>query len=865
MKPDIIQHPFACCSARRAAVLLLLLPAADGRASPPVILFQPVEQRAVAGGRTELGVSAQCAPGDDCTLTYQWLRDGQPVAGAVNRLAFFDPVRTGDAGTWQVVVRGSAGESRSQAVTLHVTEDPPAPGTLDPGFAAPNIGNPSGSVRGTVYAIAPAADGGVLIGGDFTQVGGLSRPGLAKLTADGGMDPLFSLAGLPALPAVRCLVAVPGGWMAGGSAFTVRRPWLAFIPATGGPVISLESGWNFAAASGQEVRALLTLPDGRVMAGGTFSATAPGYSAARLIRLKADRRLDTTLPAAGWNAGVLALALTSAGNIVAGGSFSAPRRCVARLLADGSVDAAFQPPASTWTAAAEISALAVQSSGRIIAGGKFTFTPAGSFIRYALTAFLPEGAPDDNFSAKLNTDSKAEVRALLTDGPDKIIIGGRFTEITGADAAGGIFKVPWSGAVWLNNSGRLVLPQRPSAWDDRTVFSLAMLSPRRLLAGGDFAWPAHRLTALRADEPAAFAPVIHHDPVPRVSARRAGDSLRLSVAAAAWPEPSYQWLRNGAVVQGAVQADYFVPRAVAEDAASYTVRVSNALGDVVSGPASVGVHSSPPGCAPLVSAASAVPLTVAQFTSNLNPVRVAVPFAPARITVALRITHKDTNDLSATLISPGGQRARLFNQPGPSGRDFDDTVFDDTSTQQLSDALPPFRGTFQTGGALHALRAFPASGDWFLEIENNGGQTAVLESWQLFIEGFPVPVTYDSWRNAALSGAVLTAPGEDADGDGESNMGEFLFGPAPWGPFTVPGGIHSMIVTPGGTRILNWCGWQAADYQLECSPDLLQWQSAVEGVDCVTTWTSRTEPARREHSVRLNDSPVNRFWRLRGR
>src|SRR6185295_7715980 len=105
-----------------------------------------------------------------------------------------------------------------------------------------------------------------------------------------------------------------------------------------------------------------------------------------------------------------------------------------------------------------------------------------------------------------------------------------------------------------------------------------------------------------------------------------------------------------------------------------------------------------------------------------------------------------------------------------------DTVFDDTSTLQLTDSLPPFRGTFQTGGTLNALRPFSTTGDWTLEIENEGGQTATLESWQLMIEGAPVLVTYDTWRSSALAGQPNSAPDQDADGDGVSNAQEWLFG-----------------------------------------------------------------------------------------
>jgi subtilisin-like proprotein convertase family protein len=319
------------------------------------------------------------------------------------------------------------------------------------------------------------------------------------------------------------------------------------------------------------------------------------------------------------------------------------------------------------------------------------------------------------------------------------------------------------------------------------------------------------------------------------------------------------------LVPGATGAEFFVPAASPVDEGEYVLRVSNAAGVAASGPAKVSVHPEPPGFAPLAVGESAMPLTVSQFTTNRSPVRLTVPFAATRIAVTMRLLHKDTNDLSAALIAPGGQRAQLFKTPNPSGRDFDHTVFDDTSTLHLVDSLPPYRGTYQSGNTLNALRAFAVSGDWFLEIENGGGQNATLESWELIVEGAVAPVTWESWRNSTLAGQIHSAPDEDADGDGVSNAQEWLFGP-PSGFDDVSTGITGLILAEDGSCQFRWQGWQSVSYQLEWSLDLLHWQAAVEDIDYTTLWTSRTEPARTEQAVRLTiPGAVPAFWRLRGR
>jgi len=62
-------------------------------------------------------------------------------------------------------------------------------GTLDESFQAPNTGG--AGYAATVQAIVVQADGAIVIGGGFDEVGGLRRHGVARLRPDGSLDPLF--------------------------------------------------------------------------------------------------------------------------------------------------------------------------------------------------------------------------------------------------------------------------------------------------------------------------------------------------------------------------------------------------------------------------------------------------------------------------------------------------------------------------------------------------------------------------------------------------------------------------------------------------------------------------------------------------
>jgi hypothetical protein len=73
-----------------------------------------------------------------------------------------------------------------------------------------------------------------------------------------------------------------------------------------------------------------------------------------------------------------------------------------------------------------------------------------------------------------------------------------------------------------------------------------------------------------------------------------GQPFSLSVQASGSPTLAYQWLKNGAVVAGATNISYSVNAAQTADAGTYSVRISNSVGSVISPGAVITVLINPP-------------------------------------------------------------------------------------------------------------------------------------------------------------------------------------------------------------------------------------------------------------------------------
>jgi len=183
-------------------------------------------------------------------------------------------------------------------------------------------------VNGEVKAVAVQADGKIVIGGRFTAVNGVPRNNIARLNADGSLDRTFSDEQANGVNGdINALAIQSDGGIIVGGLFTqagqVETMNLARYKADGSVDKSFGGTGGGAPGTNGVVLALAVQADGKIVVGGNFNS-ALGQPFRSIVRLKADGTLDGPLPPKGTqlDGPVKALAAAPDGTVLAGGLFS---------------------------------------------------------------------------------------------------------------------------------------------------------------------------------------------------------------------------------------------------------------------------------------------------------------------------------------------------------------------------------------------------------------------------------------------------------------------------------------------------------------------------------------------------------------
>ncbi len=206
-----------------------------------------------------------------------------------------------------------------------------ADGTLDSGFGD------SGVANFEVRAIALQPDGKIIIGGDFTTVGSTAMSGVARLNADGTLDTSFANPGITltsSLPVVNALALRADGKIVIGGQFS----HVGGSPYAGAARLNADGTRDATFANpqidggGTAVNALAVQANGKVIIGGNF-ATVGGQTYGRVARLNADGTPDTGFENPTANSFASSIALQPDGKALIGGNFTTIRGTAAGYLA----------------------------------------------------------------------------------------------------------------------------------------------------------------------------------------------------------------------------------------------------------------------------------------------------------------------------------------------------------------------------------------------------------------------------------------------------------------------------------------------------------------------------------------------------
>ncbi len=492
------------------------------------------------------------------------------------------------------------GQSRTNLGRLN------ADGTLDTSFN-PGAG---GVTYAFVQCLAVQADRKIVVGGYFTTLDGQSRTNIGRLNADGTLDTSFDPGAGPDGYPVVCLAVQSDGRIVVGGNFTTMggqsRTNIGRLNADG----TLDTSFNPGAGGG--VFSLALQADGEILVGGYFT-TLGGQNRSNLGRLNADGTLDTSFNSGAGGvsyASVQSLAVQSDGRIVVGGNFTTvggqSRNSIGRLNADGTLDTSFNPGAA-GPYYPEVTSLALQADGKILVGGNFS--TLGGQSRTNIGRLNADGTFDPSF----NPGAGGGVSSLALQADGEILVGGYFDTLGGQSRKnigrlnntgpatqslsfdgstltwmrGGTSPEFWRTTFEYSSDGSLLQnlgagSRIPGGWN---VAGLALPTNRTFRARGYTVGGSYNGSSWFV-QTSIGSSVIDTQPVSRTN--NAGTTAAFSVYAAGTEPLSYQWRKDGknvadgAKVSGAATARLTLSDVLGGDSGAYSVIITNAFGSVTS-------------------------------------------------------------------------------------------------------------------------------------------------------------------------------------------------------------------------------------------------------------------------------------------
>lgn len=321
-------------------------------------------------------------------------------------------------------------------------------GTIDTAFKA---ALPANGPQEQVSALLLRSDGKLFIGGNFTQVNGTSRNGIALLSPDGTVDNSFDVGtGTAGTGSVTAFAEQSDGKLLVAGDFSslngVEVPWVGRLNTNGNVDLGFSVVFRSCADCGSPlIRQIGVLSNGFVMLGGSFERVE-AFTANGLARLRPDGSADigynTPLTASEEVTAMVidAQSRTTVAIRSADPSGAGDRTRLIRLTPDGTLDPTFKADdvLGDGSLTPPVQAIALDSQGRLVVAGQFG--SVGSVPRHGLARLHADGSLDNVFDAGATfsgnvlqgrSSSFPLVNALALQDNGGILVGGRFAAFGG--------------------------------------------------------------------------------------------------------------------------------------------------------------------------------------------------------------------------------------------------------------------------------------------------------------------------------------------------------------------------------------------------------------------------------------------------
>lgn len=505
------------------------------------ITAQPQGATVMEGDSVSLYVMATGNPAP----TYQWKKDGVDIAGATSEIYDIAVTSRSDAGEYTVVVDNGVGSATSEIAVLDVQYAPEI--ATQPSDTAVGVG---GSATFTVAVSAnPAATiqwfrGTEALSGETNStltVSGLTLKDSGSTfhaVATSSIDTVTSSTATLTVREIPAITSQPtGGSVNAGGSFTFT------VTATGTPTPTYQWRKGGVAISGATGNSL-TLSSLKGTDAGDYSvvvSNAQGSVTSSVATLVVPTPPVITANPVG-------------GKKVVGESFTFS------VIATGTAPFTYQWKKDGTNISGATAANLALTSLKVEDAGSYSVTVSNSV------------GPVDSTAAVLEVDKALKAPTFTKQPANTSVRTGGSATLTVAAAGNPVPTYQWfKNNVAISGQTGTSLAIANAAVADQASYHVVATNTQGT-AKSDLV----RVTVTTAD----VAPVITSQPRNRTVVK--DGSVTFTVVATGVPEPTFQWRLNSVPITGATSASYTIASAAAADAGTYSVVVSNSVGDVTS-------------------------------------------------------------------------------------------------------------------------------------------------------------------------------------------------------------------------------------------------------------------------------------------